>query len=172
MKISKDTFAGLLVGLFVSCCLSLLSLVLSIHACNAAERIPEQSTQMVTIDFLSEWEVFIMALIEVECERNPTVISDKGAVGPLQITQTYIDEVNRLYRTSFILEEAKDLNKALTIFEMMNDYYNPTRDIDKAIKLHNPGAGKWYSQRIKERIKLIEFNEEVRSQIVELHNLL
>lgn len=123
-----------------------------------------------TRDSLTEWQVFIMALVEVECERNPKVKSSKNAIGPFQITKIYVDEVNNLYNTNFVLEDAWDLDKALTMFEMMNDHYNPTRDIDRAIKLHNPGAGKWYEKRIKDRMELIRFSEALRSKIVELYD--
>lgn len=96
--------------------------------------------------------------------------SSKNAIGPFQITKIYVDEVNNLYNTNFVLEDAWDLDKALTMFEMMNDHYNPTRDIDRAIKLHNPGAGKWYGKRIKDRMELIRFSEALRFKIVELYD--
>ena len=109
-------------------------------------------------------------IITEECERNPKVKSSKNAIGPFQITKIYVDEVNNLYNTNFVLEDAWDLDKALTMFEMMNDHYNPTRDIDRAIKLHNPGAGKWYGKRIKDRMELIRFSEALRFKIVELYD--
>lgn len=132
------------------------------------------SSEVETIyvnDSLSEWQIFIIALIEVECERNPNVKSHKGAVGPFQITQVYINEINRLYNTNFVLQDAYDLNKALSMFEMMNDHYNPDRNIDKAIELHNPGAGHWYNKKVKQRMQLIRFNEKVRSAIIDLYNM-
>lgn len=133
---------------------------------------PVNSPAIITedCDSLTEWQVFIMALVEVECERNPKVKSSKNAIGPFQITKIYVDEVNNLYNTSFVLEDAWDLDKALTMFEMMNDHYNPTRDIDRAIKLHNPGTGKWYGKRIKDRMELIRFSEALRFKIVELYD--
>lgn len=57
-------------------------------------------------DSLTEWQVFIMALVEVECERNPKVKSSKNAIGPFQITKIYVDKVNNLYNTNFVLEDA------------------------------------------------------------------
>ena len=122
------------------------------------------------VDTLSEWQVFVLALVEVECERNPNLTSSKGAIGPFQITSQFVNEVNRLYGTSFILEDAWDIDKSLTMFEMINDHYNPNRDIDKAIELHNPRAGKWYNKRIKKRMELVRFNEKLREQIVLLYN--
>lgn len=121
-------------------------------------------------DSLTEWQVFVMALIEVECERNPNVKSNKNAIGPFQITEVYVSEVNRLYNTNFIFEDAWNLNKSIKMFELMNDYYNPNRDINKAIQIHNPGAGSWYAKRIKERMKLIKFSELVRSELTNLNS--
>ena len=54
---------------------------------------------------------------------------------------------------------------------MMNDHYNPNRDVDKAIKLHNPKAGNWYTKKVKQRMQAIEFNEEVRAKIIDLYNI-
>lgn len=121
-------------------------------------------------DTLTEWQVFVMALVEVECERNPNAKSNKNAIGPFQITEVYVAEINRLYNTNFIFEDAWDLNKSIKMFELMNDYYNPNRDIDKAIQIHNPGAGSWYAKRIKERMKLIKFSELVRSELTNLNS--
>ena len=77
----------------------------------------------------------------------------------------YVKEVNRLYSTNFTFEDAWSLDKSLTMFNLMNNHYNPTKNIDEAIKLHNPGAGKWYSDRIKQRMKMIKFSEEVRTKL-------
>lgn len=125
-------------------------------------------TEYVTIkDTLTDWQVFVMALIEVECERNPKARSHKNAIGPLQITEIYVKEVNRLYKTNYVFEDAWDLNKSLEMFNLMNQHYNPDKNIDKAIKMHNPGAGNWYSKRIKKRMELIRFNEEVRKILLQ-----
>ena len=114
---------------------------------------------------LGEWDIFVMALVEVECGRNPLARSNKNAIGPFQITPIYVEETNRLYGTNYIFEDAWDIEKAYEMFVLMNRYYNPTYDIDKAIKLHNPGAGAWYGKRIKQQMELIKFNESVRKII-------
>lgn len=114
---------------------------------------------------LSEWDIFVMALVEVECGRNPLARSNKNAIGPFQITPIYVKEVNRLYGTKYTFEDAWDIEKAYKMFMLMNHHYNPTHDIDRAIKLHNPGAGAWYGKRIKQQMKLIMFNESVRKII-------
>ena len=124
---------------------------------------------VIQVDSLTEWQIFIMSLIEVECERNPKA-KLKDAIGPFQITPIYVEEINRLYNTKYIHEDAWDLDKSLQMFEMMNDYYNPKRNIDDAIKLHNPTADSRYSKKIKKRMELIRFNEQVRASIIDLYS--
>ena len=50
---------------------------------------PVNSPVIITEDYdsLTEWQVFVMALVEVECERNPKARSNKNAIGPFQITK-------------------------------------------------------------------------------------
>ena len=50
---------------------------------------------------LGEWDIFVMALVEVECGRNPLARSNKNAIGPFQITPIYVEETNRLYGTNY-----------------------------------------------------------------------
>ena len=42
------------------------------------------------------------------------------------------------------------------MFEIYQNHYNPNKDINKAIKLHNPGAGAWYKKKILSHYKKIE----------------
>jgi hypothetical protein len=42
------------------------------------------------------------------------------------------------------------------MFEIIQNHHNPSKNIDRAIKLHNPGAGDWYDKRIKVRMKQIK----------------
>lgn len=142
-----------------------------IYKCNCENNYNERISYVCKDPIeLSEWQIFIIALMEVECDRNPLAISSKNAVGPLQLTEIYIKEVNRLYNSNYTIEDAYDINSSLTIVEMMNDYYNPNKDIDKAIKLHNPNAGSWYSKRIKDRMDKVRFNEQFRQTIINLYN--
>ena len=87
---------------------------------------PKEDSIIILRDSLTEWQVFIMALIEVECERNPKAKSPGGAVGPFQITQSYISEINRVYKTNFILSNSdvkgKDENDNF-FDEIYNEYH-------------------------------------------------
>ena len=127
----KTIFIVIIINIFL--CIFAL-----IYKCNYEDNYSERISYVCKDPIeLSEWQIFIIALMEVECDRNPLAISSKNAVGPLQLTEIYIKEVNRLYNSNYTIEDAYDINSSLTIVEMMNDYYNPNKDIDKAIKLHN-----------------------------------
>lgn len=160
----KTIFIVIIINIFL--CIFAL-----IYKCNYEDNYSERISYVCKDPIeLSEWQIFIIALMEVECDRNPLAISSKNAVGPLQLTEIYIKEVNRLYNSNYTIEDAYDINSSLTIVEMMNDYYNPNKDIDKAIKLHNPNAGSWYSKRIKDRMEKVRFNEQFRQTIINLYN--
>lgn len=114
---------------------------------------------------LTEWQIFTLALIEVECGGEFQAVSEKQAVGPFQITEIYVAEINRIYDTNYTIHDAFIFSTAYEMFMLMNQYYNPTFDIDKAIKLHNPGAGEWYAKKIKKQMEKIRLNEEIRKII-------
>ncbi|HPM74148.1 MAG TPA: transglycosylase SLT domain-containing protein [Saccharofermentans sp.] len=68
--------------------------------------------------------VFIEALIDVESKGNPKAIGDGGkAFGALQIHKICIDDVNRVYGTSFVHEDAFDVEKAKEICRLYLSHY-------------------------------------------------
>jgi len=158
--------AGILVGLFIL--VFLLAAVASYVVFKSTET-SERATEIQYIekvDTLSEWQIFQMALIEVESEYNSSVISHCNARGILQLTKVYIDEVNRLHDTDYTEHDAHNDTIALDCFRAFNNKRNPTFDIDTAIRLHNPNAGVWYRKRIREKMREISRREEVRKLII------
>lgn len=103
----------------------------------------------------SEWELFIKALIWQESKGVDTAKNGDNW-GCLQIRPIYVREVNRIAGTSFNHEDVLVREKALLIFNIMNYYKNPQKDIDKAIKIHNPKAPMSYSKSIKEKMKILK----------------
>lgn len=97
---------------------------------------------------ISDWDIFVKALIEVESSNNQYAVGKSNDVGILQITPIYVKEVNRISGKSFTLEDRLSIDKSMEMFNIMQDHYNPSRDINKAIKLHNPKAGNKYSDKI------------------------
>lgn len=59
---------------------------------------------------------FLNALEQVESRGNPRAVGDNGrALGALQIWDVVIQDVNRVYRTSYVHHDAFDRSKARDI---------------------------------------------------------
>ena len=103
----------------------------------------------------NEWDSLKRALIAVESEGNDLAYNEaSGATGCLQITDIYVQEVNRLLNEDrYTMDDAYDRAKSLEMFEVYQGAKNPDKDIRKAIKLHNPGAGEWYTTRVINAMK-------------------
>lgn len=98
---------------------------------------------------LTEWDIFLQALIKVESEGDQYAVGKTNDVGILQITPIYVKEANRLSKDkTFTLEDRTSIEKSLEMFDIVQSHWNPEKAIDKAIKLHNPKAGKWYANKI------------------------
>ena len=104
------------------------------------------------------WDYLIQALIIVESEGNPNAVGKTNDVGILQITPIYVEEVNRIIDTpKYNLEMRKSVEYSLEMFEIYQAHHNPDKDIIRAIKLHNPGAGRWYTDKVMNQLnKLIQ----------------
>ena len=107
----------------------------------------------------SEWDIFIKALIQVESEGKEDAVGTKNDVGILQITPIFVKDVNRILgKKRYTLSCRTDKRKSLEMFEILQCHYNPDKDIDKAIKLHNPKASQIYRTKIMEQIEIIKTN--------------
>ena len=110
----------------------------------------------------TEWTIFIKALILVESEGNRLAVGKAASLGILQITPIYVKDVNRILGESkFTLTDRTDIHKSLEMFEIYQSYYNPEKDINKAIKLHNPGANNEYKQKILNKIKSLKNGKNI-----------
>lgn len=118
-------------------------------------------------DSLTEWDMFTLALIGVESTFDSTALSDKDARGFLQLTSVWVDEVNRLCATSYSYEDAWRTESAVELYELMQDHKNPGRDLETAIRLHNPRAGRWYARRIYREMEKVRAYEKVRKILIE-----
>lgn len=108
---------------------------------------------------LSEWDIFVEALIQVESEGKADAVGKTNDVGILQITPIYVKDVNRILgEEKYDLSCRTDTEKSLEMFEILQGHYNPSKSIDKAIKLHNPRAGQSYRIKIMNKMELIKEN--------------
>ncbi len=112
---------------------------------------------------LSEWEVLMLALAYTESKFNPRAIGKTGDYGAFQITKPYCDEWNRLYGTHYVPTDAFNIPTAVKMIEQMNAYYNPEKDIEKAIRLHN--KSKYYHDEVMRNMELIRNMESIRKEV-------
>jgi hypothetical protein len=100
-----------------------------------------------------------IALIWQESKGNPKA-RNGDAVGILQITPIYVAEANRISKIdTFVLSDRESVLKSLKMFEIVQSYHNPEKDMKKAIKLHNPTAGDKYYNSVMNYFKILKYNQ-------------
>lgn len=115
---------------------------------------------------LTEWQLLELAIIKTESNFDSLAIGKTDDLGLFQITPIYVEEVNRILgEERFSHEDAFTPTKALEMFNIYQDYKNPTHDIDKAISLHNPKGKGVYAKKVKKNLALIKEYENYRSLI-------
>lgn len=119
--------------------------------------------------YMTDWEMFSMALMKVESAYDSTAVSSKGAKGYFQITPIYVKEVNLKHGTKYTMKDVTNLEKAFEIFELMQDAHNKDYDIEKAIILHN-GDHEWYRRRVLDEYKKIQTYEKLRTRVLNRNN--
>lgn len=99
------------------------------------------------------------SLIQVESEGKADAVGKTNDVGILQITPIYVKDVNRILgEDKYDLSCRTDTEKSLEMFEILQGHYNPSKSIDKAIKLHNPKAPQSYRIKIMNKMEIIKSN--------------
>jgi hypothetical protein len=64
------------------------------------------------------------AIVAVESGGNPNAVGDNGrAVGPAQIWEITVRDVNRIAGTRYTLADRRDLTKAAEMFRIYTDFY-------------------------------------------------
>lgn len=105
----------------------------------------------------NDWEIFTAALIQVESKGDRFAKGKTQDVGIFQITPIYVKEVNRILgEEKYTLSCRTDIGKSMEMFMIYQNYHNPKLNINKAIRLHNPGAGVDYKNKIVTQIKNIK----------------
>ena len=132
--------------------LLIISLMLTCQVLNTYDRREHPLPESPPIK--TEWDKLIEALIHVESSGDSLIVNSIGATGWLQIMPIYVKDVNRIIgRDEYTMNCALSGKRSIEMFNIYQDHYNPTRDIYRAIKLHNPRAGEWYKQRVINQLK-------------------
>ena len=89
------------------------------------------------------WNPVMEAIIQVESEGNPRAVSGKS-VGAMQITPILVRECNNILKQrkskkQFTMADRYSVAKSKEMFLLIQSRYNPTNDIEKAIRIWNGG---------------------------------
>ena len=86
-----------------------------------------------------DWGTLIAAISQVESGNNPNSVNGRH-VGVLQISPITVDECNRiLKKKKYTYKDRYNREKSIEMFEIIQHFYNPTKNIDVAIRLWNGG---------------------------------
>lgn len=144
--------------LSLMCLLLVLSLSIKV---NPQAMIRDVSNVVVEDSTRTDWDIFIEALIQVESKGNSKAVGAHNDVGVLQITPIYVEEVNRILgEPRYSMSCRKDSLKSIEMFEIYQSYYNPNKNISKAIRLHNPGGGTAYIAKVNRIINRLKIDLE------------
>lgn len=105
-----------------------------------------------------DWEPVMKAIIQVESEGNTKAVKGNSC-GAMQITPILVMECNNILKKRkskkrFTLRDRFSLAKSKEMFVLMQSYFNPSNDIEKAIRSWNGGMNysKAKTQRYFEKV--------------------
>ena len=83
------------------------------------------------------------AIIQVESEGNPKAVSGKS-VGAMQITPILVKDCNKILKKQkskkqYTMADRYSVSKSKEMFLIIQKYYNPENNVEKAIRMWNGG---------------------------------
>ena len=114
---------------------------------------------------LSDFDRLILAIAFTESRFRDDAVGQAGDYGQLQITPVYVREANRISGGTFRHEDAFCADSSLAMFAIAQNYYNPSHDIDLAIKCHNRSP--YYRRLVLDNLAMIERYEALRAKLIE-----
>ena len=134
--------------------------------CTRVQEHPMPTPDPVQVqDTLTTWQALQLAIAMTESEFKADALGTQGDKGVFQIRDIYVAEVNRLSGMQYAPSDAFDVSKSLEMFALMQQYKNPTRDIDKAIYYHNKSNA--YKRKVMENLAFVERYESFRELLIE-----
>lgn len=110
--------------------------------------------------------VLILSMMWVESNFNPDSIGENDDTGILQITPVYVREVNRILGCGrYSLDDAYDIDRSLEMFDILQSYHNPDKDIINTIHYHNKSP--LYRDRVIQTYNKFKAYESVRTRVWE-----
>ena len=92
-----------------------------------------------------DWNKVMNAVIQVESEGNPKAYNPNGnCAGILQITPIVVKQCNiwlekEKSKKRYTLNDRYNVTKSKEMFIMIQEHYNPSNNIEKAIRIWNEG---------------------------------
>jgi hypothetical protein len=116
-------------------CLSLMALIIAMSASAGGNK----STKASGFD----WNPVMDAIIQVESEGNPNAVSG-NSVGVMQITPILVQDCNDILKKQkskkrYTMADRYNVSKSKEMFLIIQKYYNPENNVEKAIRLWNGG---------------------------------
>ena len=125
----------------------------------------KQDKPQVNYDFVdecdnNEWELFYEAVCWVESRNNPSAFGKHNDCGVIQITPIYCKEANRILGYDcFTHEDAFCPIKSREMFDVVQGYHNPGKDILKGIRVQNKAD--FYRERVLKAFELLKEGKEL-----------
>ena len=94
-----------------------------------------------------DWTKIMNAIIQVESKGNSKAYNANGnCAGILQITPILVKQCNIWLKNQksqkrYTLQDRYDVEKSKEMFIMVQEHYNPSHSVEKAIRLWNGGCG-------------------------------
>ena len=90
-----------------------------------------------------DWNPVMDAIIQVESEGNPKAVSG-NSVGVMQITPILVKDCNDILKRQkskkrYTMDDRYSVAKSKEMFLIIQKYYNPENNVEKAIRLWNGG---------------------------------
>ena len=122
-----------------------------VWASNESEQSKMPVSRTATDGF--DWEPVMQAIIQVESEGNANAQCGNSC-GAMQITPILVAECNDILRKrkskkKFTLRDRFSIEKSKEMFLLIQSYFNPLNDIEKAIRSWNGGMK--YSVKLTQR---------------------
>ena len=139
--------------------LMLISIQLLFSTDNIIKKIEQPTPTDLT--YLTDFELIELAIIWQESKGNPNPKhSDGKSEGILQITPIYVKEANRILgKSKYTLHDRRNPLKSHEVFEVVQSYHNPEKDVKKAVILHN--NGKRYFDEVMDRYNCLKLYQEI-----------
>ena len=158
------------IGWAATLIVALLSAALLLSSCRRAPEpqpvVPKWSTMELlhaAHDDLTEWQMIQLAIIWTESKANPSALGANQDAGLYQLTPVYVREVNRVAGTDYAYEDAFDPDKAVEIFNTMQQFKNPGHDFELAVYYHNKQPQ--YLNKVRQNYELVRRYEAARKAV-------